>query len=88
MTKASNSLRSNLLVSKAWESISDADLVLYVVDSAKRLSFEVKHSLVRLNKLSRSIDPQDKRVINAILDDSFSEQRFHEGEYSMTEQEK
>ena len=57
VTKASNSMRSTLLVSKAWESISDADLVLYVVDAAKRLSFEVKHSLIRLNKLSRSIDP-------------------------------
>lgn len=67
-------MRSNLLVSKAWDSIEEADQVLFIVDAAKRVSFEVKNSLVRFNKLSRSLDPVDKRVLNALLDDSFSEE--------------
>lgn len=48
VTKASNSLRSKLLVTKAWSTISDMDHVVFVVDSAKRLCFEVKEALKRL----------------------------------------
>lgn len=55
MTKASNSLRSKLLVSKAWNTINDMDHVVFVVDSAKRLSFEVTEALKRLQKVS--VDP-------------------------------
>ena len=56
-TKASNSVRSNLLVTKAWGCIEENDQVIFVVDAAKRMSFEVKSALIRLNKLSRSINP-------------------------------
>ena len=49
-TKASNSLRSNLLVTKAWNSIEDSHSLIFVVDAAKRMSFEVKNAVVRLNK--------------------------------------
>ena len=56
-TKASNSVRSNLLVTKAWGCIEENDQVIFVVDAAKRMSFEVKSALIRLNKLSKSINP-------------------------------
>ena len=42
VTKASNSLRSSILVTEAWECIEESDQVIFVVDAAKRLSFEVK----------------------------------------------
>lgn len=57
VTKASNSLKSKLLVSKAWNKIEDADLVMFVVDSVKKLDFEVKESILRLKKIR--IDPEN-----------------------------
>ena len=50
VTKASNTMRSNLLMTKAWECIEENDMVIFVVDSAKRLSFEIKESLIRLSR--------------------------------------
>jgi GTPase len=52
ITKATNSIRSKRLVSKAWKSLDEADTVIYVVDSVKRLSFEIKHSLITLEKIA------------------------------------
>jgi len=75
VTKASNSLRSKLLVTKAWNTIHDMDHVVFVVDAAKRLDFEVREALKRLQKVS--IDPQDRRVMQAMQDDSFSEELFN-----------
>ena len=57
VTKASNTMRSKLLVTRAWECIEEADQVIFVVDSAKRLSFEVKEALIRLKKVTQMIDP-------------------------------
>jgi len=57
VVKASNSMKSSLLVSKAWSAIEEVDQVIFVVDAAKRLSFEVREALVRLNKISKDIDP-------------------------------
>lgn len=37
VTKANNSLKSTLLVSKAWDKIQDADMVMFVVDSVRKL---------------------------------------------------
>lgn len=37
VTKANNSLRSNLLVTKAWDKIQNADMVMFVVDSVRKL---------------------------------------------------
>ena len=48
-------MRSNLLVSKAWDTIDECDMVLFVVDSVKRLSFEMKQALIRLEK--KHVDP-------------------------------
>lgn len=73
VTKASNSMRSNLLVTKAWECIEESDTVVFVVDSAKRLSFEVREALIRLNRRAQSVDVQSRRILEAIQDDSFSE---------------
>lgn len=44
-----------MLVTKAWSTIEESDHILFVVDSAKRLSFEVREALVRLQKVS--LDP-------------------------------
>ena len=56
-TKANNSMRNKLLVTKAWNEIDNADQVVFVVDAAKRLSFEVKEALIRLRKTADRIDP-------------------------------
>lgn len=45
VTKASNSLRSKLLVTKAWSTLQESDHVLLIIDSAKRLNFEVKEAI-------------------------------------------
>lgn len=50
VSKASNTMRSNLLVTRAWECIEENDQVIFVVDAAKRLSFEIKEALIRLNR--------------------------------------
>ena len=49
VTKMNNSLRSNLLVSKAWSEITSQDQAIMVVDSVKRLSLDVKGAIVRLS---------------------------------------
>jgi len=50
VTKACNSMRSTMLVTKAWDCIEESDQVIFVVDAAKRLSFEIKEALVRLRR--------------------------------------
>lgn len=72
VTKANNSLRSKLLVSKAWDKLEDADLAMFVVDGVKKLDVEVKESIIRLKKLR--IDPEDQRIIDKIKDGTFSEE--------------
>ena len=57
VTKASNRMRSKLLVTRAWDQIEESDQVIFVVDAAKRLSFEVKEALIRLKKTTSQIDP-------------------------------
>jgi GTPase Era involved in 16S rRNA processing len=44
-----------MLVTKAWDTLEDSDHVLFVVDGAKWLSFEVKEAIKRLNTVS--LDP-------------------------------
>merc|ERR1712157_577340 len=56
-TKASSSMRSGLLMTKAWNVIPDNEQAIFVVDAAKRMSFEVKRALIRLNKVARSVNP-------------------------------
>jgi GTP-binding protein Era len=77
VTKASNSLKSKLLVSKAWNKLEDSDMVMFVVDSVRKLDFEVRESILRLRKLR--IDPMDQKIIDKIKDGSFSEDKFVSG---------
>lgn len=57
VTRANNSLKSKLLISKAWDRLEDADMVMFVVDAVKKLDFEVRESILRLRKLR--VDPMD-----------------------------
>jgi hypothetical protein len=44
--------------------LQESDHVLLVVDSAKRLNFEVKEAIQRLRKIS--MDPQERKIIQAM----------------------
>jgi GTPase Era involved in 16S rRNA processing len=43
-------LKSKILITKAWEKIADADMAMFVVDSVKKLDFEVKEAVLRLKR--------------------------------------
>lgn len=86
VTKASQRLRSQLLVTKAWQTVKDSEHVVFVVDSCKRLSFEVRGALSRLQKIS--VDPTERRIMQAMLDESFTEEAFQRGDYDLTLHEK
>lgn len=81
-TKASNSFRSRLLVTKAWDTIEEVDQVIFVVDAAKRLSFEVKESLKRLKRRADAQDMEMNRIMDQIEDPSvdpeYLQRRLHE----------
>ena len=63
--------------------------MLFVVDCVKRLSFEVRNSLILFNRLaSKGFDPQNKLILDAMQDGSFDEAAFASGAYQMTQQEK
>ena len=49
VTKMNNSIRSRLLVSKAWNLIPEQDLAIMVVDSVKNLAVDVKGAVHRLS---------------------------------------
>lgn len=40
-TKPNNKLQSSILVTWCWEALDEVDLALFVVDSVKRLDFQV-----------------------------------------------
>ena len=79
-------MRSNLLVTKAWDSIEESDQVIFVVDAAKRLSFEVKEALVRLRRRSQGFDVQSRGILRAIQDDTFQESQLEK--YMLSEEQK
>jgi len=60
VTKLNNSMRSNLLVSKAWGNILEQDMAIFVVDSVRRLSMEITGAIVRLSKTR--FDPVDRKI--------------------------
>ena len=86
VTKMNNSMRSNLLVSKAWEEIPSQDLAIFVVDSVRRLSMDVKGAIVRLS--NTKIDPSDRKMNESIKEGTFTQERVENGDYFMTEEEK
>lgn len=61
VTKASNSLKSKLLVTKAWEKIADADMAMFVVDGVKKLDVQVKEAIMRLKKFK--IEPETQKML-------------------------
>ena len=77
-TKASNSMRSNLLVTRAWDCIEENDQVIFIVDAAKRMSFEVKSALIRLNKRAKSVNPNSARMISLMEDASYTDKELQE----------
>lgn len=84
--KLNNSARSNLLVSRAWDHVEEQDLAIFVVDSVKRLSFDVRSAIIRLSKTK--VDPVDRIINLAIKDGSFSEEKLIRGDYQMSDEEK
>lgn len=85
-TKLNDSMRSNLLVSKAWEHIYEQDMAIFVVDSVKRLSFDVKNAIIRLSK--SKVDPVERNINQAIKDGSFTSEKLARGDYEIAEEEK
>ena len=86
VTKMNASMKSNLLVSKAWTEIPSQDLAIFVVDSVKRLSMDVKGAIVRLS--NTIVDPSDRKLNEAIKSGHFSSERFEAGDYDMSMEEK
>lgn len=86
VTKASNSLKSNLLVSKAWDKIQDADLVMFVVDSVRKLDFEVKASILRLKE--QRMDPETQKMLDQMQEGTFNEDKYAKGLYNVDDEEK
>ena len=57
-------------------------MAIFVVDSVKRLSQEVRGAVVRLNKTT--VDPEQRKITDAIKDGSFSEERLERGDYALS----
>jgi GTP-binding protein Era len=70
VTKMNNSMRSNLLVSKAWDEIPSQDLAIFVVDSVRRLSMDVKGAIVRLS--NTRVDPSDRKLNESMKEGTFT----------------
>ena len=60
-----------LLDNSAWDKIADADMAMFVVDSVRKLDFEVKEAILRLK--SQYIDPDTTKVLEKLQDGTFSE---------------
>ena len=59
------------------------------MDAVKRLSFEVRNSLIRLQRIAHEdFDPQDKAILDAMADRSFSDEAYERGAYEMTDEQK
>ena len=86
VTKVNNSMRSNLLESRAWSEVRTQDYAILVVDSVKRLSMDVKGAIVRLSRTK--VDPSDRKLNEAMKNGTFTQDRLESGEYTMSEEEK
>ena len=64
------SLRSSMLVSKAWNEIPDQDMAIMMVDSVKRLSMDVKGAVIRLSQTK--IDPSNKKMLESMKDGTYT----------------
>mmetsp|Transcript_17539 Transcript_17539/g.29587 ORF Transcript_17539/g.29587 Transcript_17539/m.29587 type:complete len:304 (+) Transcript_17539:458-1369(+) len=79
----SRSPRSNLLISKAWDALSETDMAIFVLDSVKRLNEEIKGSLIRLK--NTKVDPSDQKIIQSIKQQDFDGDDFSKFEMSQEE---
>ena len=61
-------------------------MAMFVVDSVKRLDVQVEESLKRLQK--NKVDPESQKILDKIRDESFSEEKFNKGEYSIDDEER
>ena len=61
-------------------------MALFVVDSVRKLDFEVREAIIRLKKLK--FDPQTRKIQDAVKEDSYTEDKFLKGYYDMSEKEK
>ena len=86
VTKANRNMTSRLLVSRAWNELPDNDLAIFVVDSVKRLDFEVREAVKRLKNLK--FDPEERRIVDAFKSDSLSEKDLLQGLYELDEESK
>lgn len=48
-------MKSNLLVTKAWDKIEESDMVMFVVDSVRKMDMQIKEAILRLKNIK--IDP-------------------------------
>ena len=84
-TKIDNTLRSQKLVSKWWGWISSADLTLFVVDSVKRLDFDVKAAAHRLSKVRANL--KEKMLLDKMASQDFDFTQYKKDSEPMIEDE-
>ena len=61
-------------------------MAIFVVDSVKRINFDVKNAIIRLSK--SKFDPEQRIINLAMKDGSFSQEKLERGDYSIPEDEK
>jgi GTP-binding protein Era len=80
-----NKMTSSKLVSREWGCLEESDLAMFVVDSVRRLDFDTKESLKRLNKLID--DPSLRRFNDAMKSGTYSEDALERGDYNLDQDE-
>lgn len=56
VTRGDKSAKSKILISKAWDKIAESDLAMFVVDSVRKVDFDVKEAILRLKR--QYVDPE------------------------------
>jgi len=83
--KAQRSIRSTTLNTRNWNLLKTTDLAIFVADSVKRMDFQLKAAIKRLK--GTKIEPQNIKIDKAILDQSFTLEKYMEGKYEISEAE-
>jgi len=71
-TKANNSAKSTYLVSKCWNEVPLCDLTFFVIDSVKRLDFDIKNAVYRLSNMK--VNLSEKRALDKMSSENFNAQ--------------
>ena len=61
-------------------------MVVFVVDSVRKLDDTLKQTVTRLKRLR--FDPENRKLLDAMKDGTFSDEKFEKGFYDMSEEEK